>query len=55
MRLVALARLKRHADANAELAASKGDDALDAQSVYAGALLDQGDTSRAAGALGLAP
>jgi cellulose synthase operon protein C len=55
MRLIALARLKRHSDANAELAGAKGDDALNAQSVYAGALLDQGDTERAAGALGLNP
>jgi uncharacterized protein HemY len=54
LKLVALARLKRHRDAETELAAAaQSGDALDAQSAYAGALLDQGDTGRAAGVLGM--
>lgn len=55
MRIVALARLKDHAAAERELAAQANElnDADDARDAYTGALLDQGDTQRAARQLGL--
>jgi thioredoxin-like negative regulator of GroEL len=54
MRVVALARLKDHAAAERELAAGSHelDDTDSIRSAYTGALLDQGDTRRAAAQLG---
>lgn len=53
LRIVSLARLRDHASAERELAqlSSQPAEASDARSAYAGALLDQGDTRRAAAQL----
>jgi cellulose synthase operon protein C len=53
LRIIAMARLRDHAGAERELAQMRGEpgEEADARNAYAGALLDQGDTRRAAAQL----